>query len=133
VNFDHNKIETDDIIKGLAAYSTDLIYDIDLEIRDVLPFAQDLLYAFIGQPARLELKRVEELLSGMNFDADQMAKVMDILLWYGVLGVARTDGEIAYIYSVNYDMKRLRALAASQGHQVLTINPAFWPGLEIAT
>jgi hypothetical protein len=133
VNFDHEKIEAEDIAKGLASYSTDLIYDIDLEIRDLLPFAQDVLYAFIGQPARLSLSRVEELLKGLRLDAAQVAKLLDILLWYGVLGVVRADGDIAYIYSVNYDMKRLAALLRAQqpAQQALMISPAFWSGLEI--
>jgi hypothetical protein len=134
VNFEHDKIEAEDVAKGLASYSTDLIYDIDLEIRDILPFAEDVLYAFIGQPARLPLSRMEELLKGLGLDADQVSKVLDILLWYGVLGVVRGDGEIAYIYSVNYDMKRLKALLAAQktAQQSLMISPAFWSGLEIA-
>ena len=37
----------------MDAFSTDLIYDIDLEIRDILPFAVDVLYSFFGQSARL--------------------------------------------------------------------------------
>jgi hypothetical protein len=134
VNFDHEKIEAEDIAKGLASYSTDLIYDIDLEIRDLLPFAEDVLYAFIGQPARLLLSQIEELLGRSGLNADQVSKVLNILLWYGVLGIVRADGEIAYIYSVNYDMKRLSALlAAKQGDQPsLTISPALWSGLEVA-
>ena len=48
VNSGHKKIEHADIEKGLAAYSTDLIYDIGFEIRDVLPDAEDVLY----QPAK---------------------------------------------------------------------------------
>ena len=39
INLGHDKIQADDIRRGLDAFSTDLIYDIDLEIRDVLPFA----------------------------------------------------------------------------------------------
>jgi hypothetical protein len=37
INLGHDKIQPDDIRRGLDAFSTDLIYDIDLEIRDVLP------------------------------------------------------------------------------------------------
>ena len=41
INLGHDKIQADDIRRGLDAFSTDLIYDIDLEIRDVLPFAEE--------------------------------------------------------------------------------------------
>jgi hypothetical protein len=109
VNFDHEKIDADDIRKGLDAFSTDLIYDIDLEIRDVLPFADDVLYAFLGQSARLTGDDIDRLL-GTTFDADARRKIVNVLLWYGVLGVVRPNGEVAFIYSVNYDMKRLNGI-----------------------
>lgn len=53
VNSGHRKIEHVDIEKGLAAYSTDLIYDIGFEIRDVLPDAEDVLYQFLGSPSEV--------------------------------------------------------------------------------
>jgi hypothetical protein len=81
VNFDHEKIEAEDIRKGLDAFSTDLIYDIDLEIRDVLPFAEDVLYAFLGQSARLTSEDIDRLL-GKNFDAEARRKILEVLLWY---------------------------------------------------
>lgn len=132
VNFGHEKIEVDDIRKGLDAFSTDLIYDIDLEIRDVLPFAEDVLYAFLGQSARLTVDDITRLL-GDRFDPGAQDKLVEVLLWYGVLGVVRPSGEAAFIYSVNYDMKRLAALleSAPADKRFFYINPAFWPGLEI--
>lgn len=132
VNFGHDKIEADDIRKGLDAFSTDLIYDIDLEVRDVLPFAEDVLYSFLGQSARLTAEDIERLL-GNKFDSEARAKILEVLLWYGVLGVVRLTDEVAFIYSVNYDMKRLNAILESippERHSFF-INPALWPGLEI--
>jgi hypothetical protein len=132
VNFDHEKIEAEDIRKGLDAFSTDLIYDIDLEIRDVLPFAEDVLYAFLGQSARLTSEDIDRLL-GKNFDAEARGKILEVLLWYGVLGVVRPTGDVAFIYSVNYDMKRLKGIIESESPEKRSffINPALWPGLEI--
>jgi hypothetical protein len=134
VNFDHDKIEADDIRKGLDAFSTDLIYDIDLEIRDVLPFAEDVLYAFLGQSARLTADDIDRLL-GTIFEADARRKIVDVLLWYGVLGVVRPSGEVAFIYSVNYDIKRLIGIIDSVPSEKRSffINPALWSGLEITS
>ncbi len=106
VNLGHDKIEADDIHRGLDAFSTDLIYDIDLEIRDVLPFAEDVLYSFFGQSVRLTEHDINLLLGKFNIEERQ--KLFDILLWYGVLGVICEDGDVAFIYSINYDMKRKR-------------------------
>jgi hypothetical protein len=132
VNFDHERVDADDIRKGLDAFSTDLIYDIDLEIWDVLPFAEDVLYAFLGQSARLMGDDIDRLL-GKTFDLDARRKIVDVLLWYGVLGVVRPDGDVAFIYSVNYDVKRLNAIVESMPPEKRSfyINPALWPGLEI--
>jgi hypothetical protein len=132
VNFDHEKIDANDIRKGLDAFSTDLIYDIDLEIRDVLPIAEDVLYAFLGQSARLTAEDIERLL-GNNFDGAARTKIVDLLLWYGVLGVVRPTDEVAFIYSVNYDIKRLTGLMDGMPLEKRSffINPALWPGLEI--
>ena len=59
-------------------------------------------------------------------------RLLDLLLWYGVLGYRRADGEPAFIHTVKYDVKRLRALIKNQeGALVYCINPAFWMGLEI--
>jgi hypothetical protein len=132
INLGHDKIQADDIHRGLDAFSTDLIYDIDLEIRDVLPFAEDVLYTFFGQSARLTEQDID-LLLGQKFDIGQRKQLVDILLWYGVVGVIRQDGSDAYIYSVNYDMKRLTALLqlVPAEQRTFCINPAFWLGLEI--
>ena len=132
VNFDHEKIDADDIRKGLDAFSTDVIYDIDLEIRDVLPLAEDVLYAFLGQSARLTSDDIDRLL-GTTFGADARRKIIDVLLWYGVLGAVRPNGEIAFIYSINYDMKRLNGIVETVPPEKRSffINPALWPGLEI--
>jgi hypothetical protein len=132
INLGHEKIQADDIRRGLDAFSTDLIYDIDLEIRDVLPFAEDVLYTFFGQSARLSEQDINILLS-QKFNPHQRQKLVNILLWYGVIGVIRQDGSDAFIYSVNYDMKRLTALILLMPPERRTfcINPAFWLGLEI--
>jgi hypothetical protein len=54
------------------------------------------------------------------------------LLWFGFIGVVRENGAVAYIYSVNYNMKHLLGLAKDPKASVYQINPAFWAGLEIA-
>jgi len=132
VNSGHKKIEVVDIEKGLSAYSTDLIYDIGFEIRDVLPDAEDVLYQFLGSPSEV---RVANLLASLESKHDTAIakRVVEILIWYGVLGVVRPGGEAAYIHTVNYDVKRLQAMLAVQNEpeRRFHINPAFWAGLEI--
>jgi hypothetical protein len=129
VNSGHKKIEHADIEKGLAAYSTDLIYDIGFEIRDVLPDAEDVLYHFLANPSEVRATDLLVVLE-LKHGADTARRIVEILIWYGVLGVIRPGGEAAYIHSVNYDVKRLHAMLESQHEpeRRFHINPAFGPG-----
>lgn len=50
VNLGHERVQPEDIKKGIAAYATDLISEVALELRDVFPQGEDILYAFVGCP-----------------------------------------------------------------------------------
>jgi hypothetical protein len=133
VNSGHKKIEHIDVEKGLAAYSTDLIYDIGFEIRDVLPDAEDVLYEFLGSSSEVRASDLLVMLE-LKHGAEIAQKIMEILIWYGVLGIVRSSGDAAYIHTVNYDAKRLRAMLETQheSERRFHINPAFWSGLEVS-
>jgi hypothetical protein len=134
VNLGHPKIEVSDINKGIAAFSSDLVKDIGFEIRDVFPDAENVLYAFIDEPQTLPAKELTGLLERGGIVPANIEEIVDLLLWYGVLGVRRIDGIVSYIYTVNYEMQILRGIIRkldSQQGLVYVINPAFIPGLQI--
>jgi hypothetical protein len=58
---------------------------------------------------------------------------VDLLLWYGILGILRKTGEETYIYDVHYEMRKLKALVTNRrvGDLLYVINRAFWKGLDI--
>jgi hypothetical protein len=138
VNLGHSRIDHGDILKGLTAYSADLIAEINLEIRDIYPDAEDILYEFIGSSDRLTVEQLTEQLMGRltapRTKTINIQDITDILMWYGVLGIVRLDGEITYIYSVNYDLNLLKGIVRKLENTglVCAINPAFWTGLDIA-
>ena len=136
VNLGHTRIESEDIRKGLSLYSTDLIREIGLEIRDVLPGAEDVLYAFIDVASRLDQGGLHSLLEPLHLEKKDVLRLIDILLWYGVLGFVTDDGEVEYVYSLNYDARLLmgkikRASERAPERVMFAINPVFWPGLGI--
>jgi Cdc6-like AAA superfamily ATPase len=138
VNLQHHKVDEDDIRKAYSMYSYDIGNEIGLEIRDVFPEADDILYYFIGAPDCLTLLDVKQYLKQSPVSEANFDKLIEILLWFGFLGVKRddgADGEVIYIYDVYYDMKKLKKLAADLKLDKLefTIHRAFWPFLEIAT
>ena len=94
---------------------------------------KDILYEFIECPSSLDIKSLQTIISKISGEFPDKERILDLLLWYGVIGFRKTGGEPIYIYSVRYDIKRLRALLKKHEEEglVYLINPAFWKGLEI--
>jgi len=133
INLNHKKILENDIEKGLSAYSSDLLTDIGYELMDIAPEATDILYAFIDSPSTLTDEKLQATITDYGVKAD-LQKIIDMLLWYGFLGV-RVDNmeDTKYIYNFNYNMRLLKGLVKkkARGSLLFTINPAFWPALLI--
>lgn len=131
INLNHDVIEQSDIEKGLTAFSTDLLTDIGYEINDIAPYAKDVLYSFIGSPSRISTDEIFSIISDSGIETTALQPLLEILLWYGFLGISVNDQE-KYIYDFNYNMKLLMGVARkSQGDKPFVINPAFWPALLI--
>jgi hypothetical protein len=133
INLGHSRMELEDIINGEEQYSTQLVNDICYEMQDISISAKDVLYEFIECPFELDLRSVQQILSKVSSDRTVQDKLLDMLLWYGVLGFKKSHNEIIYIYSVGYDIKRMKAMLDKRNGQgiVFFINPAFWKGLAI--
>lgn len=136
VNLGHQRIELDDIREGETSYSSDLVENIGLEMRDVYPNVKpevrNILYEFIGSSVWVSEQQVMQTMEKYGIDEHLRPELLDILLWWGFFGVAKPNGEVAYIYSVQYHMNHLKSLIrkGSTG-PVYYVNPAFWAGLEI--
>lgn len=135
-NLRHERIEQDDIRKAVAAYSADLVADIDHDVRDVLPQAESALYAFIEAPTRMTELDVKKALLAGGIDEGLTERVTDYLVWYGALGLCREGDEVTYIYSpdVNYSSQLFNAIRrkiAAAGPVSYAVSPAFWSSLSI--
>jgi hypothetical protein len=130
-NFNHRKIEESDIDKGMKTYSADLLEELDRELTDVFPEARDLLYYFIDAPAVLTRVQLTGVLNDAKLDPDAHERVLDFLLYYGVLGILIGYQEL-FIYTVNYNLKmlKIRAEQGKDGARYI-LNPAFWPIFDI--
>jgi hypothetical protein len=59
-------------------------------------------------------------------------RLIDLLLYYAVIGVPEPDGKVMYIYDTQYDMELLKALSRKRSRNpVYRVHPAFWPALRI--
>ncbi len=139
VNMSRTKITLDDVHKAVSQYSADLGNEVGLEIRDVFPLANDILYAFLGAPYRLTLKKIYERFRETLVPEQEYPNLLEILLWFSFLGVVERKledgGRILYSYSVFYDMKKLRWIAKDyrDDDAIFAIHPAFWSFLEITS
>lgn len=135
INLSHEKIEVEDIESGIKSYSTGCILEVGLELRDVLPESEDVLYSFLGEEFVMSQEKIFTLFESGGYRRDIWDELFDLLLWHGVLGIVRENGEFAFIYDVNYDMKRLNTIVLKRGvsNVNFVINPALWEGLEVVT
>ncbi|HEY5742372.1 MAG TPA: hypothetical protein VIS99_07510 [Terrimicrobiaceae bacterium] len=133
INLGHDRIREDDFVEGEKAFSTDLANQISFEIHDVYPDVEDALYAFIESPRLLDAKQLAERVALLTTKPQEAEALTELFLWYGFLGILRKTTEETYIYNVNYEMKKLKALVNLRppSDLVYAINPAFWRGLDI--
>lgn len=134
MNLGHDRITKEDIYKGCKAFSYDLLTELDLEIRDVYPQAENVLYAFIGTYHKLTHNDLLNVLKSHGLNDSESADAIDILLWFGFLGIVWQTDEPKYIYSYNYNMKVMQGFYKKKlesGEISYTINPAFAPALDV--
>jgi hypothetical protein len=130
VNRGHTRIEAEDISSAERQYSDDMILNTAYEIADTDPRTADALYAaFQGARQWLSYADVVGLLLNAGIDDTEIDDSLDVLLWFGFLGVA-TDGTELYSHTVGFNIPRLRTLV-SGGNSMFVIHPAFRAGLAV--
>ena len=94
VNVGHQRLEVEDIEKGLKVFSSDLVMDIGFEISDVLGFSAEragqVLMRFVGVDQILTEKEIGDIIS-RDVEAEHHGRLTKILLWHGVLGLSLAD------------------------------------------
>jgi len=132
VNLGHERIEAEDILAGEATYSNEVVTNIGFEMRDIMPTSEDILYEFIECDNKIGHSKLYEIVGNKLPEKDDQKHVIDLMLWFGVLGVVRGQDDVAYIYTVNYDMKKLLTIIDKAKKRKLwyCINPALWAALE---
>jgi hypothetical protein len=120
VNRGHAKVTESDIHQAEKTYSEDQLQEVTSELKDVAPNLPDVLYDFIGCASIL---REDEVLSRISGVTLAQPNTLELLLWFGFLGVVDHHGEERYAYQFHYGVKRLLQEAATPRRFV--IHPAF--------
>jgi len=130
VNRGHEKVEQPDLEEGLRQMSLYLVSDFGYEMRDIAGTPEDIFYEFIGTPETLSDAAVRAILAKIELKTS-IDETIDLLMWYGFLGVKSANGEPVFIYDRAYDFRRLEAERAKLGaDKIYAVNPAFLRGLN---
>lgn len=132
VNLSHNKIEPDDVNKGLLSYSNDLLVEADQELATIEPEAEGLIYHFIGEHWKFSRDELLMLFEEHDLSSEKYGDVISFLIYFGFLGIMVGGSDPMYIYDVAYDTKRLDIQVQKHKNRLeYVLNPAFWPALGV--
>ncbi|HEY4071260.1 MAG TPA: hypothetical protein VGM04_06870 [Sphingomicrobium sp.] len=130
INRGHGLVDADDVEQALDQMSLYLVSDFAYEMRNVAGTPEDIFYAFIGTTEVLTHDEVSARIHD-QFPEMDANPVIDLLIWYGFLGVVGASNEAIFIYDRAYDFKRLLAERPSETTERLySVNAAFTRGLQ---
>jgi hypothetical protein len=119
-----------DVEEGLRQMSLYLVSDFGYEMRDVAGTPEYIFYAFIGVKEVLTETEIGDILASQQIEMS-LHEVIELLLWYGFLGICEPEGTPVFIYDRGYDFRRLLAESSGiKGELLYAVNPAFLRGLE---
>ena len=132
INRGHSIIAEADCIDAIKQYSLSLVDDFGFEMRDVSGISSDVLYSLIGVGRSEPKSKIIELLGKDGFTSEKSEEIIDLMLWYGLVGASGNDvSPERFIYDFQYNMKRLRAAVQQSGvDPIYAINPALQVGLS---
>lgn len=129
VNRGHSMITEDDVRAALEKHSLYLVTDFGFEVRDISGLSEKIFYDFIGEGQRLTHPQVLNIVSKHQHGM-QPERIVDLLLWYGFLGIPDQKNRPVFIYDREYDFKRLEAERDRLDEVVYYVNAAFLEGLK---
>ena len=126
INRNHDKVLEEDILYGELGYSEDSLQDLMFELKDINPKYQDILYNFFYCKPRLSYEEIKSLIEKDITDEDEIYKIVELLVWFGFLGVMVGSEETKYSHQVQYNIRKLNMDTKC----IFEIHPAFRRGLE---
>ena len=129
INRGHSRVEEEDILQAEKFHSNDLLQGTAFELQDVYPNL-DVLYEFLGCPARMTEEDIRERLARANVVESERDKVIQLLVWFGFLGVEDfVADEKRFSHNVRYDIPRL-LMPIKRGEGAFVVHHAYHAALE---
>ena len=122
INRNHDRVSENDILHAESSCSEDALVDITLEMKDVKPEYADVPYGFISAPSILSLAQVQQRLRETGVPVEDFESVIQLLLWFGFLGIYVHEDDERYAHMFEHNIKRMQS--GLQGF-AYTVHPAF--------
>jgi hypothetical protein len=122
LNRQRQKLTEDDMLQAEENYSSDALVDVCLEMKDVNAKFGDVPYAFIGSTTVLSKADATKRLEDVGIQQGEISYAIDILLWFGVIGIYLDDEEERFSYQYEHNSNML---TAGISHYAYCIHPAF--------
>lgn len=130
INRGHSVVTISDVDEGIRQMSLYLVSDFAYELRDFSGTPEDIFYRFVGKSELFTLSDLKDALKSESFSLP-FEELVELLLWYGFLGVVGDDGKAIFIYDRAYDFRRLQAeRPTNEDEELFAVNPAFLRGLS---
>ena len=130
INRGHKFVAPEDVKEWARQMSLYLVSDFAYEMRDIAGTSEDIFYSFFGSSEYLTHQEVLTTISQLQI-ALSGDDVIELLLWYGFLGIINSQNQPVFIYDRAYDFRRLEAERGPITDDVLyAINKAFLLGLQ---
>jgi hypothetical protein len=132
INRGHSRIEEDDLLQAERSYSEDLLLATTFEIANTYPDYADLLYAFDDSPSAMSVEDARDRLMFLGeVPEEQVNRVLELLIWFGFLGVASSpQAQEKYSFDVQGNLRRL-LYPLNTGDARIVIHPAFRSALQV--
>jgi hypothetical protein len=122
VNRGHDQVTEDDICQAEGSYSDDALVDLSLELKDLRVEFGNAPYAFIGCWVQFSSGEARNLLLEAGTDEEDLQRVIDLLLWFGFLGIYVSPDEERYSYQFEHNIQKMKSGLRQFSH---CIHPAF--------
>ena len=122
LTFGRNRMEEEDYVVAFRELGWQVLEDLDREIADLVPNGKDLLFEVLQHRAGLSAAKFRYIAGRQMKTADNVAKLLDVMLWNGSVGVL-DDGSPKYIFDVGYKRQYLASLVNADEEIRLAIHP----------
>ncbi len=126
----HDRVTAEDIEHAESGYSEEVLSWLGYEMEDTHPGISDALLAFHGAPLAMTQEEVADLLLKANVPEEGIDRTIELLLWFGFLGVRVSGAKELYAYAVQFNLRRLTH-PIETGNGRFVIHPMFRVALAV--